>query len=815
MFLYDARHALRQLRQKPGFTTTVVLTLALGIGATTVVYSIVDAVLLRPLPFAQPQRLVSLRSLEKVPGGALRTNDTSYPNFFDWRGQSKSFESLASYKDAGYTLAGTGDRPATRITGVMVSSDFFRTLGVTPILGQGFVRADEQAGNRNAVIGYGLWQSRFSGDQNVVGKTLRLNEENYTVVGVMPRGFIFPLTSSEAELWVTLAHDAEGEGASDSQRGYNQLDVVGRLRNGISPQQASAEMNVIQQGLAALYPDNDSDMPGVELTPLTESLLGDVRRPLNTLFAAVGVLLLIACANAAGLLLTRGSSRSHELAIRSALGASRLRLLRQLLMEAMMLSACGGIVGVGIASAAVKVLPALLPSSLVRAQSIALNGPVLVFAVALSITTGLVFGVLPAWRMSQRAPTVALQENRRTASGGKRQYALHSFIVIGETALGLILLVGAGLLISSFQRILRVNPGFDPTHLLTFRVAVPDARYDDEHRVQLFNQLTAKLRTQPGVEAASAAFPTPLSGGNIRISFSIEGRPVSKGDEPSERVSLVAADFFQTMRIPLLRGRDFASPEHRANAAPVVIVNDSFVKKYFPGVDPIGQHLKSGLGIGQTSPVREVVGVVDNVKRGSLTEEAQPEYYIPIEQAPIAPPTMVVRVSGDPAAYENVARAAMAGLDRGLPIYRLHPYADDLARSTAQQRFQTILLSAFACIALVLAGIGLYALLSYMVVQRTMEIGLRVALGARRNDVLRLILRRGLALAVAGTIVGIVVSAALTRFLQGMLFGVKPLDLSTFAVVSLVLLGVASVACLLPAWKASRIEPLLAMRAQE
>jgi predicted permease len=810
--LQDIRYALRQLRKSPGFALTAVATLALGIGATTVVFSIVDAVLLRPLPFPHPGRLVELAGLENLPGGATRVNDTSYPNFLDWRRQSKSFASMASYKSNGYTIAGAGDSAAHRTVGIMVSADFFSTLGVQPVLGRGFLRQEEQAGNRSVVIGSDLWRQQFGAAPDVLGKTIRLNDEAYTVVGVMPAGFLFPLTVPDAQLWVTFAHDAEGEGASTAQRGYNQLDVVARLKDGVSLAEASAELNSIQQGLALRYPDDDKNMTRVELIPELDALVGDVRFPLRILFAAVGFLLLIACANAGGLFLARASSRVGELSIRAALGASRAKILRQLLTEALMLSLCGGTLGVVMAAAALEAAPRFLPANLVRAQSVDLNGPVLGFALCAALLTGLVFGVLPAFKVSQLDPASALGEGRRGATGGRKQTRLHAALVVAETALSLILLAGAGLLMRSFNRVLHVNPGFDPRPLLTFRVAAPDARYNNGQRAQVFNRIMDRMRALPGVESVSGAFPLPLTGGNIGISFSIEGQPTAMGDEPSERVSLTSAHFFETLRIPLKRGRLFSAAEQSALGRPVVIVNEAFAKKYFGAADPIGQHLRSGLGIGDQPPMREVVGVVGDVKRASLTEPDRPEYYIPIEQAPVAPPAVAMRVSGDPASYESAVRSVVAEVDNTLPVYRLQPYAQDLARTTAQQRFQTLLLGSFAAIALLLAGIGLYALLSYVVVLRSPELGLRIALGAQRSNVLNLILKRGLFLSASGLAIGLAASILLTRFMGALLFGVQPLDPLTLGTVSVLLAGAALLASIAPAYRASRLDPIETLR---
>lgn len=808
----DLRYALRQLRRAPGFASTTIVTLALGIGATTIVYSIVDAVLLRPLPFPHADRLVELQSMENMPGGSARVNDTSYPNFFDWRAQSKAFQSMASYKSSGFTFSSQAGGPAVRVLGIMVSSDFFSTIGVQPVLGRGFRRDEEQAGNRSVVIGSTLWQQQFGSDPNILGKSIRLNDEDYSIVGVMPSGFLFPLSVPDAQLWVTLAHDAEGDGASAAQRGYNQLDVVARLRDGVSVSQARAEMNTIQQGLALRYPDDDKNMTVVNLVPELDALVGDVRQPLRILFAAVAFLLLIACTNAAGLFLARASSRVGELSVRAALGASRANLVRQLLLEALILSLVAGAFGVGLATLALREIPKFLPVGLIRAQSISIHAEVLTFALCAALLTGLVFGVVPAWRVSRTDPSLALSEMRRGSTAGRRQHLLHASLVVAQTALSVALLAGAGLLMRSFNRILSVDPGFHPQHMLTFRVAAPDKRFDDSQRIALFNRIMTRLQSLPGVQAVSAAFPLPLTGGDIHISFSIQGQPVAKGDEPSERVSVVAPGFFQTLQIPILSGRLFSASEHSASGAPVVLINQAFARKYFGAANPIGQHMRSGLGIGDNPPMREIVGVVGDVKRANLMEPAKPEYYIAIEQAPITAPAIAMRVAGNPAGYENAVAAAIAEVDHSLPVYRFRPYSDDLARTTAQQRFQTVLIGGFAFIALVLSAIGLYAMLSYIVVLRMPELGLRMALGAQRTNILSIILSRGVTLAAIGLVFGLGLSVLLTRFLAAMLFHVSALDPVVFALAASVLLIVATLASLAPACRASRLDPLETLR---
>jgi predicted permease len=573
-------------------------------------------------------------------------------------------------------------------------------------------------------------------------------------------------------------------------------------------------MNAIQQGLAARYPDDDKNETAVMVIPELQDLVAGVQTPLRILFCAVCCLLLIVCVNVAGLLLARTGSRRGEFAIRTALGATRMQILRQLLVESVTLAVCGGVVGVAAAWGMLRVASRLLPAELPRAGEIALNSEVLGFAVVVSVMTGLLFGVLPAWRASKQDPAMALGENGRGATGGRRQYWLQSTLVVAETAIGLVLLVGAGLLIRSFDRILKVDPGFSPQHMLTFRISVPGKRYSKERRTEFVHQVLAQMQAMPGVQGATAAFPLPLTEGDINISFSIAGRPVPVGDEPSARVSLVEAGFFETLKIPLKRGRFFLSTEQDEKGPPVIIVNEAFAQKYFPGQEALGQHVKPGLSAGDTPPMREVVGVVGNVKRTDVTEPAVPEYYLPYEQAPVAMPAVALRVAGDPLSYANAIHAEVAKLDSAVPIYRLNSYSDDLQRTSAQQRFQTMLLSVFAGIALLLAGVGLYGVLSYMVSQRMMEFGLRMALGAQRGNVLQLILRRGMGLAAIGLCLGLVTAALLTHFIAGVLYSVKPLDGLTFAGMTMVLLAVSCVASLIPAYRASRMDPNEALRNQ-
>lgn len=809
----DIRFALRQLRKSMGFTVMATLTLALGIGAATAVFSLVDAVLLKPLPFPQPDRIVVLETLSKSRSGsgpATVPNDTSYPNFFDWRDQAHAFDSMASYQGQSFTLS-TVNAAAQRIDGMAVSSDFFRVLGVSPALGRSFLRAEEQAGDRSVIISHGLWQSALNASPDAIGKTIQLSDETYTVVGVMPASFQFP-NAPDAQAWITTALSMEGKNPSGKQRGWNQLSVIGRLAAGNSTEQARAEMQTIQNALAVQYPDDNKMNTGVGVKPQLQDLVGDVERPIHILFAAVCFLLLIACANVAGLLLTRTSARRGELALRSALGATRPQIVRQLLIESLTVSFLGGLVGFSLAAIALRLAPQYLPSDLPRLNELSLNPRVFAFSVAASLLTGILFGVVPAWRSSKLDPAIALKDTTRASTASRSQNRLHSALVVAETALGLILLIGAGLLIRSFDKLLSVDPGFNKDHLITFRVGMPPKRFQDEKLLQLTQQLQARFASLPGVQQSTYGFPMPLAGGDMSISFTIDGRPNPPGEDPGARATVVAANFFKSMQMPLHRGRFFTAAEDHAGVPPTIIVNQAFADRFFPGEDALGKRIISGLSSGDKPEPREIVGVVGNVVRNSLSEQPAPEYFIPFGQVSIGPPVFALRVAGDPANYVDTVRSVVAQEDSSLPVFSVR--TNLLTRSTAQQRFQTELLSAFAILALVLSAIGLYAVLSYMVEQRTTELGLRIALGAQRGNILELILRRGFILSGAGLVIGLVAAALLTRFLTTLLFATRALDPITFAGMAVLLFAISTLSCLVPAYRASRLSPIETLRQQ-
>ena len=526
------------------------------------------------------------------------------------------------------------------------------------------------------------------------------------------------------------------------------------------------------------------------------------------------LVLLIACANVGGLLLARATRRRNEMALRTALGAGRWQIVRQVLAECVLLSLCGGALGVAFSSWTLDLLLRFAPANLPRVEQISVDGAVLGFATVLSLLTGLLFGVLPAWRMSRLHPSLALRDGGRSVTGGRGQHNLHHWLVVAETAIGLVLLVGSGLLIRSFVRVLHVDPGFDPRHVLTASLNLPANSYDRQKKIQFYNQLLSRVSASPGVKSASAGWPLPLSDSNASISFEIQGRPMPPGDWPSEAVSIVTADFFQTMRIPVLAGRAFTVRDDD-KAVPVIIINERFARKYFPGENAIGKHIKADIGDGTVkSPVREVVGIVGNIKRQKLTTDVSAEYYLPFAQAVITSPTLEIRTAGEPTSAIGALHAELAGMDRNVPLYRVATMEDNMSNAAAQSRFQTLLLACFAGMALLLSAIGLYAVLSYMVAQRTSEIGVRMALGAQRSDVLRLIVKRGLALALTGIGIGLAAAVLLTRFMAGMLFGVPPIDPLTFVGVAVVLVAVSLIASSVPALRAAWLDPAETLRDQ-
>ena len=805
----DTRFALRQLVKNYGFAVTAILTLALGIGATAAIFSLVDTVLLRPLPFPDQDRLMGLAQQDHSLPGTVRES-LSYPDYIDWRAQNHTFDGLAAYAEGGVTVEMNGE--SQRLDAQAVSSNFFQVLGIAPMLGRDFRWEDEKPGNRVAMVSYSLWQSTFGSAKNIAGTMIRIDDKSYTIAGVMPKSFQFPLEDPAPALWISIANDAEEK--KTSQRGYDVYSAIGRLKPGVTVEQARADLSLVASHLARQYPDSNKQMGSALVEPELEQITGDTKPALRLLLGAVTLVLLIACANVAGLLMVRGSRRSAEFALRAAMGASRAAIVRQLLVESVTLSLCGGAAGVALAYGLVRTIVKLMPLNIPRIQDASIDGGVLLFVLVVCLITGLLFGLLPAWRMSQSRPAMAMREGSRSVAGGRGQHRVHNGLVIAQTAIGLVLLVSSGLLIRSFARILNVDPGFDPKHVLTARIRVSVNRLNRDQRFQFFEQLAARLSHLGGVQSASAGWPLPMSDSIAHISFNIQGRPIARGDEPSAAMSVVLPGYFQTMRIPLVMGRTFGQRDG-VQGAPSIIVNQAFADRYFSRENPLGQHIQVRIGDEVfNQSVREIVGVVGNIKLKGLTADAQPEYYLPYAQAVVTNPYLVVRTSGNPAAIESDLRAAVRGMDKTVPVYQVSTLEDYVSNSAAQPRFQTFLVTCFAGIALILASIGLYGLLSYMVAQRTLEIGLRMALGARRSDVLGMIVRRGLTLALLGVVAGISIAAVATRLLSGMLYGIRPTDPLTFLVTAGVFLLVSIAASSLPAYRAARTDPMTCLREQ-
>jgi putative ABC transport system permease protein len=804
----DARYGLRLLRRSPGFTIVAVAALALGIGANAAIFSVVDGVLLRPLPLPDSGRIVAVQPLTTATAVRARLA-ASYPDFFDWKAQSRSFSAMASLRLIGATLTGVG--PAAHLGGEIVSSDYFTVLQVVPVLGRGFVPADDRPGTQVVVLSHDLWQSRFGADPAILGRAITLEGRPYTVIGVMPRGLRFPVDDKPPEFWTSIAMDAEGEKPWTSNRGMTTLDVVARLAPGATIEGARAEMNAIARNLAREYPDDDRDRAEARVIPELERVTGGVRSPLLVLLGAVGCVLLIACANVASLLLARGTARHRELAIRAAIGAGRRRVARQLMTESLVLSLLGGAAGLVLALVGTRWLLHLSVSNIPRLDDVGLNVRVFGFTLAVSLVTAVFFGVAPALRLSRTDLSEALKEGGRGSDGGAGHTRFRSGLVIAETAIAAVLLTGAGLLLASFRRLESVPPGFSPERVVTFDTSLPESAYPEDRQTRFYDDLVAAVRERGGVRSAAAIFPIPLGSAHVGISFQIEGRPVPKADEPAAAFRQITPGYFETLAIPILSGRDFTPRDDKAGA-PVVIVSRSFAARFFPGESAIGKRIRPGVARDGEPVTREIVGVVGDVKHRGLGEEAEPEFYVPSRQMSIADMTVVARVDGDPTLLERDVRAIVAGIDKDVPVYHVHRLTEYLLDAVAQPRFNALLLSVFAGLALVLTAVGLYGVLAYAVALRTREIVIRMALGARRSDVLRMVVRRGLSLALTGVGIGLLAALLTTRLLRGLLFHVAPTDPATFVATGLVLAAVALAASWLPARRATRLNPMEALR---
>jgi putative ABC transport system permease protein len=809
--LQDIRYSLRRLAKSPGFALVVVLTLALGIGANTAIFSAVNAVLLRPLGYADPDRLVTIEHLYPSLGGLKAP--VSVPGFRDYQALGRSFESMAV--ESGWAANLTGQGEPVRVPGARVTGRFFGTLGVPALLGRGLLPGEDSTGREHVVVlSHGLWQRLFGGDPRIVGRSLSLNGESYQVVGVMPEGFR-DFFNRNVDLWAPLVFEPSQFG--DDRRTNEFLNLTARVRPGVPLEQAAAELRSLAQQLKQRYPDNYPSDWTLLLTPLAQRSVGTVRPALLVLLGAVGFVLLIACANVANLLLARAAARSKEIAVRTALGASRDRLIRQLLTESVLLSLVGGLLGLLLAYWGVRSVVAVNPGQLPRADEIGIDAPVMAFTLFVSLLTGLLFGLAPALHASSADLHGVLKEGGRGSAGDRAGQGLRRTLVVAEVALALTLLTGSGLLLKSFARLQGVDPGFDPDHLLTFNLSLPPGRYPaDTQQAAFFDQLLPALASVPGVRAVGGTSVMPFGGNWATGSFEIEGyQAPPKQPGPWGDIRIVSPGFFETLRIPLRQGRLLAV-EDRAGGRRVAVIDDEFVRRYWPGQDPLGKRITFGPPAGVTdTSAREwidVVGVVGHTKHEGLDAEARVQVYLPYRQQPVAFLTVAARTAGDPAAYANQMRRAVQTVDPDQPIANLRTMDELIGQSVGQRRLSMLLLSLFSGIALVLASVGIYGLMSYSVAQRSRELGVRIALGAARADVLRLVLRQGMSLALTGIVIGVGAAFGLTRLIESQLYGVRATDPGTFLGVAALLGLTALAANIVPALRATRVDPAVVLR---
>lgn len=800
----DLRHGARLLARTPAFTAVAMLTLALGIGANTAIFSVIHTVLLKPLPYPDADRLVMIWEKVRLPFYQNDQNNPAPGNFADWRSRNTVFENMAAIRYRSFSL--TGDGEPLRVEGEGVSASVFSVLQVKPILGRVFTVEEDQAGGpRVVLIGYGLWASRFASDRQVLGRTIYLDGENYTVIGVMGPGSHFP--DPDDQLWVPVALTPD----ELANHGSHYLRVVGRLKAGITLAQARQQMDAIAHRLTEQYPTSNAGQT-VNLVPLRDQIVGAVRPALLVLLGAVGVVLLIVCANVAGLLLARSSARQREMAIRFALGATRGRVVRQLLTESMLLALLGGALGTAIAYWGVAMFRSLSPVDLPRADEIAVNVPVLLFSLGITILAGFLFGAVPALQATRN--TAQVREGSRE-SAGRAPLRARNMLVVAETALGVVVIVSAALLFRSFLVLQQVPLGFRTENVLSMRVIARGDKYaEPSRRIAFYRQSLEQISALPGTESAAAVTFLPLTKARASKGFSIEGRvPPAPGQLPMAEYNVVTPAYFRSMQVPLLAGRDF-SWNDTSTTLPVIIINQAMARTYWPNENPLGQHIKQGLP-DAPAPWLTVVGVVGDVRQFDVVTAPRPAMYFPVTQFEDKQGIVrdwVVRTSGNPDALARAVRETIWSIDRDMPISRIQTLAQVRAAAVGPQQLNFSLFGMFAAVALVLAAVGLYRVTAYSVAQRTREIGIRMALGATPGNVLRLVLSMGGALAVKGVVIGIVASLALTRLMASLLYGISATDPLTFSAVTVLLLLVALMACYLPARHAMRVDPVVALR---
>lgn len=811
--LHDLRYGFRMLFKYPGVTTLAVITLALGIGANTAIFSVVNAVILRPLPYKNPERLVSL--WEKVPErGRWRVAPA---NFFDWKKQNTTFEDIAAFGASTMTLTGGGE--PEQLLGTRASAGYFSVIGVEPELGRSFTAEEYEPGkNQVAILGHNFWQRRYGGNTNLLHQSITLDGTSYTVVGIMPPA-IFPswpnaagkysFDQSQQQFWIPMTFSAQFAGL----RTAHVLGVLGRLKPGVTVDQAQADMNTIGARLEHEYAANKGE--GIIVNPFMNEVVGGTKPVLMTLLGAVGLVLLIACANIAGLLLAQHASRSKEVAIRSALGAARSTIVRQFVIESLLLSAMGTVAGLVLARVGIEFILKLVPDQLPRFSQTEMSWRVLGFTIVLSLLTCMMFGLLPACQASKSDLQATLEQGRRVSGPGAAKQRFRQLLVIFQISVAVMLVIGAGLLMKSFWHLRNVDPGFKPANVLSLGVTLPQSKYSTQQQINtFFTQLLERISALPGVEASSIAYDHPLQA-NWIDAFGIEGRPAVPGESLSANFSPVSSDYFRTVGTPLVSGRLFTAQDDQDHPG-VVVVNEIFARRYFPREKTLGQKLQlsppARIWSNQKFTSFEIVGVVRDVKSAGLTAAAEPAYYVPAVQAPLVDMTILVRTKDEPTAILPALRRTVWSLDPDQPVVNVSTMDKIVSDSIAQPRLSMTLMGLFGGLALVLAAVGIYGLLSYAVTQRTQEMGIRIALGAQVRDVLGLILKQGLLLVLIGEALGLVGSFALTRVIGSLLFGVTPTDTTTFAVVAVVLAAVAMFACYFPARRATKVDPLVALR---
>jgi putative ABC transport system permease protein len=812
----DLRYGARMLAQNPGFALIAILTLALGIGANTAIFSVVNGVLLRQLPYENPEQLALI--WEK--GFGLNQIPVSASEFRDYRNQTQSFSSIAAFDTADFNL--TGSELPERVSSAQVSASLFPLLGIKPQLGRVFTDEENEPGRDDVVLlSHGLWQRRFGGDAGIIGSSLALSDRNYTVIGVMPPSFQFPMSlfgikgvtfTQPAELWTPVAFSADRLKIRSSRS----LGVIGRLKPGVTLARAVADVNAVADRMRQQYPESYPPQEwGAFAVSLHEQIVGRMRLPLLVLLGAVVMVLLIACANVASLLLARSTMRRKEIVVRAALGASRRRIARQLLTESLLLALCGGGLGLLIAYWGTDQLATLSAQTLPRMKEVGLDGRVLGFTLAISILTGLVFGLLPVIEASKLDLNEVLNEGSRRTTGSSGQRRLRSLIVTAEFALALVMLIGAGLLSRSFWRLQNVSPGFEPENVLTFQISLPWASYPGSRQAAaFFQEASARVAQLPGIKAVGAASILPLSGSSSDEGFVIEGRPLRDlNDVGDEEFRVVTPDYFRAMGIPLLKGRFFNDADN-AGASAVTIINKAFADRHFRGEEPVGKRLTRDDPRESKVNWITIVGVVGDVRHNGLNVVAKPEFYAPHQQESRFSMILAARVTPDSAGMTAAIRREILELDPQLPLYNVRPMERVISESVAPQRLATVLFSGFAALALLLAAIGIYGVMSYAVAQRTHELGIRIALGARTGDVIKLVLTQGMKPALLGVVIGLAGSFWLTPLLDNLLFDVSATDPLTFTVISLLLMVIGLVACWVPARRAAKVDPMVALRAE-